>query len=212
MLVVPLQRTMGKFRGVPAPGFITLMDSVAMLQRKPVQSKVCTAATSCVMQHTDSHISRFICLTCSFDISDQYGGKMTGTLSVQQAIKGSAYCRLTLTRVDVAVGVDSALLAIAQLLRARGQGAARGGRAHPAQGRARAAQPAAAAGGPPGLACLPRHTPPGLQGASPAHCCASLQLSADLPQISALQPRRDCARVACAAHHTMTFTAPRAFY
>lgn len=36
---VPLQRTMGKFRGVPAPGFITLMDSVAMLQRKPVRAR-----------------------------------------------------------------------------------------------------------------------------------------------------------------------------
>ena len=39
MQVVPLQRTMGKFRGVPAPGVITLMDSVAMLQRKPVRAR-----------------------------------------------------------------------------------------------------------------------------------------------------------------------------
>ena len=39
MQVVPLQRTMGKFRGVPAPGFITLMDSVALLQRKPVRAR-----------------------------------------------------------------------------------------------------------------------------------------------------------------------------
>ena len=34
-----LQRTMGKFRGVTAPSFITLMDSVAMLQRKPVRAR-----------------------------------------------------------------------------------------------------------------------------------------------------------------------------
>lgn len=39
MQVVPLQRTMGKFRGVPAPGVITLMNSVAMLQRKPVRAR-----------------------------------------------------------------------------------------------------------------------------------------------------------------------------
>jgi len=38
-LSVSLQRTMGKFRGVPAPSFITLMDSVAMLQRKPVRAR-----------------------------------------------------------------------------------------------------------------------------------------------------------------------------
>ena len=34
-----LQRTMGKFRGVTAPSFIMLMDSVAMLQRKPVRAR-----------------------------------------------------------------------------------------------------------------------------------------------------------------------------
>ena len=30
---------MGKFRGVTAPSFITLMDSVAMLPRKPVRAR-----------------------------------------------------------------------------------------------------------------------------------------------------------------------------
>ena len=34
---------MGKFRGMTAPSFIALLDSVAMLQRKPVRARYALA-------------------------------------------------------------------------------------------------------------------------------------------------------------------------
>ena len=55
-----LQRTVGKFRGVAAPSFITLMDSVAMLQRKPVRARC-----GCHLAGSDFHMLSLATLHCT---------------------------------------------------------------------------------------------------------------------------------------------------
>ncbi len=60
LLLVLVQRALGKFRGVPAPSFLSVMDNIVNLLRKPVRARCSTMPSSCICSTTAGHLLKVL--------------------------------------------------------------------------------------------------------------------------------------------------------